>query len=114
MILELERLGDIAKEAGEKSAGAINYGSKETCDEILERVKNCVDSLNSAADTADVLQSRAKLIAEKAKYRGNDDAVPVSASVSIIYSIDANGVIRESEVNILGQNYWNLTHVLSR
>jgi len=112
--LNEDALGDITKEAGEKSAGAINYGGKDTCDEILERVKNCVDSLESASDFADVLQRRAKLIAEKAEYRGNDDAVPVSASVSIIYSIDTNGVIRESDVNLLGQNYWNLTHVLSR
>ena len=112
--LNKDALGDVAKEAGEKSAGAINYGSKVTCDEILERVRNCVDSFEDASDFADVLQRRAKLIAEKAKYRGNDDAVPVSASVSIIYSIDSNGVIRESEVNMLGENYWNLTQTMSR
>ncbi len=112
--LNEDDLGEIAKESGEKSAGAINYGSKDTCDEILERVKNCVDSLEDASDFADVLQRRAKVIAEKAKYRGNDDAVPVSASVSIIYSIDANGVIRESELNMLGENYWNLSQVMSR
>jgi len=112
--LNEDDLGEIAKESGEKSAGAINYGSKETCDEILERVKNCVDSLEDASDFADVLQRRARVIAEKAQYRGNDDAVPVSASVSIIYSIDVNGVIRESELNLLGENYWNLSQVLSR
>ena len=112
--LNEDDLGEIAKESGEKSAGGINYGSKDTCDEILERVKNCVDSLEDASDFADVLQRRAGMIAEKAQYRGNDDAVPVSASVSIIYSIDANGVIRESELNLLGENYWNLSQVLSR
>ncbi len=112
--LNEDALGDITKEAGDKSAGAINYGSKDACDDILARVRNCVDSLEGVSDFADVLQRRAKLIAEKARYRGHDDAVPVSASVSIIYLIDANGVIRESEVNMLGQNFWNLTHVLSR
>ncbi len=112
--LKDDDLGDMAKEAGEKSAGAINYGSNATCNDILERVKKRIASLENWPDFADVLQRRAKLIAEKAKYRGNDDAVPVSASVSTLYSIDANGGVEESAANLLGENYWNLTHVVSR
>lgn len=112
--LKEDDLGDMAKEAGEKSAGAINYGSNVSCNEILEKVKSCVDALETAQDFADVLQHRAKLIAEKAKYRGDDDAVPVSASVSTVYSINDNGVVGQSEVNLLGDNYWNLAQVVSR
>ncbi len=111
--LKDDDLGDMAKEAGEKSPGAINYGSKAECNEILEKVKSCVDVLETAQDFADVLQHRAKLIAEKAKYQGDDDAVPVSESVSIIYSINVNGVVGETEVNLLGKNFWNLAHVVS-
>jgi hypothetical protein len=109
-----DELGKMAKEAAEKSAGAINYGDKVACDEILERVKKRVDSLDSPAEFADALQRRAKLIAETAQYRGDDDAVPVSASVSTVYSFHANDVIAESEMNLLGENYWNMAQVVSR
>jgi hypothetical protein len=107
-------LAEMAKESGEKSIGAINYGGKSSCDEILARVSKRLKSFDHAADFADVLQRRAKLIAEKAKFRGNDDAVPVSASVSTVFAIDANGVIKETQQNLLGENYWNLTNVVSR
>ena len=85
-------LADLAKESGEKSVGAVNYGGKASCDEILAKAKKRLDLLESEAGLAEVLQRRAKLIAENAKFRGDDDAVPTSASVSTVYAIDENGV----------------------
>jgi len=107
-------LAEMAKESGERSIGSINYGDKEACDEILSRVSKSLDSLENAADFADVLQRRAKLIAEKAEYRAHDDAVPTAASVSTIYAFGKNGDIRQSEANLLGENYWNMSGVVSR
>jgi hypothetical protein len=111
---EEDELAEMAKESGEKSIGAINYGGKASCDEILARINKRLDSFENAADFAEVLQQRAKLIAAKATFRGNDDAVPVSASVSTVYAIDKNAAIKESEQNLLGANYWDITNVVSR
>ncbi len=107
-------LAGMAKESGDKSAGAINYGTKADCDMILEAVRQRGDSMDNVSDIADVLQQRAKLIAEKALFKLDDDAVPVAGTVSTVFSFDRNGVVKEKDANLIGENYWNLANVLSR
>lgn len=107
-------LAGMAKEAGDKSVGAINYGGKDDCDLIIGRVHKRVESFDKAISFADILQQRAKLIAKKAMFRSNDNAVPVSGSVSIVYAISDDGVINEKNANLLGENYWDLKNIVSR
>lgn len=107
-------LAGMAKEAGDKSVGAINYGGKKECDRIIERVRKRVNSFDKATDFADILKQRAKLLAEHAVFRGNDDAVPTSGSVATVYEITSKGVIKERDANLLGENYWNLSDIVSR
>jgi len=107
-------VAEMAKEASEKSVGAVNYGGKKECNFIVGRVLKLMESFDKATDFADVLQNRAKLIAEKAKFRSNDDAVPVSRSVATLFKISKKGVIKESDANLLGENYYNLSAILSR
>jgi len=107
-------LAGMAKEAGDKSVGAINYGGKTECDEIIERVRKRVKTYDKAKDFADILQQRAKLLAEHAIFRSNADAVPASGSVATVYEITSKGVIKERDANLLGENYWNLSENLSR
>lgn len=104
----------LAKEAGEKSLGAINYGDKKDCDEIIERVSKHLDSFEKASEFADILQKRAKLLAESAVFRGDGDAVPVSASVSTVYDLSEPGKVGKLDANLLGDNYWNLSMIVSR
>jgi hypothetical protein len=70
--------------------------------------------MESDTDFADVLQKRAKLISDNAMYHKDDDAVPVSGSVATLYKIDRNGVVRESDANLLGENCWRIAKMLSR
>ena len=107
-------LATMLKDAGEKSVGAVNYGSKSTCDGILAQLSERASSLESAADFADELRARAKLIGKSASYRSQDDAVPVSASVATVYDVDANGKVRNFDGNLLRENYWHINDVLSR
>ena len=107
-------LAGMAKESGDKSAGAIKYGTKADCDLILEAVRQRGDSMDNVSDYADVLQQRAKLIAEKALFKLDNDAVPVAGSVSTVYSFDQNGVVREKDANLIGENYWELANIFSR
>ncbi len=111
---EDDNLATLAKEASEKSVGAINYGTKYECDEIIERIEKRWDSMESVMDFADVLQTRAKLIAEHAIFRGDEDVVPVPGSVATVFVIDANGVVKEKDANLLGDNYFGVSKVLSR
>ena len=110
----VDNLAGLAKEAGDKSVGAINYGSKWDCDTILENLRNRADSMESVTDYADILQQRAKLISDNALFASDNDAVPVPGTVSTVFAIDVNGVIKEKDANLLGENYWDLTKVVSR
>jgi hypothetical protein len=109
-----DELAEMAKQAAEKSIGAVNYGNKVACDEILLRVRKRLDTLEKSTEFADVLQRRAKLLGDKAKFRSDQDAVPTSASVSVVYAIDKNGLVKTFEQNLLGENYWNLSAAVSR
>lgn len=107
-------LAMLAKEASEKSVGAVNYGDKKRCDFILSTIAKRVRTLEDAEETVDVLQQRARLLAENAMFRSDEDAVPVPSTVSTIYHINANGVVKKRDGNLLGDNYWGLSKVLSR
>jgi hypothetical protein len=108
------QLVSLIKESADKSVGAINYGSKSDCDALLELVLKSADAIDNVTDFADVLQQRAGLIAEHAIFKNDDDVVPIAGTVATVFSIDANGVIREKDANLLGDNYWGLREALSR
>lgn len=109
-----DNLAGLAKESGDKSVGAIKYGSKTDCDSILEMLQKRGGSMAKVQEFADVLKERAKLIAAKALFDGNDDAVPAPDTVATVFAIDADGRIRETDANLLGENYWGLANVVSR
>ena len=47
-----DNLAELAREANEKSVGAVNYGSKYDCDEILERLDKRWEALEKSVDSA--------------------------------------------------------------
>jgi len=104
----------LAKEASEKSVGAVNYGGKSDCDELLDVLTKRREEVDQADDFTKVLQKRASLIAKQALFRHDDDVVPVPGTVATIYDIDANGVVSKSDANLLGENYFGVAKVLSR
>jgi hypothetical protein len=111
---EEDNVAAMAKEASEKSVGAINYGTKFECDEIIERIEKRWDSMESVTEFADILQKRAKLISDHATFRNDDDVVPAPGTVATLYAIDSNGVVKETDANLLGDNYFGVAKVLSR
>jgi len=104
----------MAKESAEKSVGAINYGSKKDCDRLIGRVHKRAKSFEKESDFADVLRQRAHLIAEKALYRNDNDAVPASSTVATVFAINEQGAVKTSDADLLGENYWGLAGILSR
>ena len=104
----------LVKEASEKSVGSMNYGNQYECAQILERIQNRIGVMEQSTDFAGVIQQRAKLISDRASFRNKTDVVPVAGSASTVFDIDEDGGIREKEANILGENYWRISKVLSR
>jgi len=111
---EDDNLATMAKEASEKSVGAVNYGSKYECDALIVKIEERWDTMESATDYADVLKKRAALVAEHALFRNDDDVVPVAGTVATVFAIDANGVVRRKDASLLGDNYFGVAKVLSR
>ncbi|NIV19010.1 MAG: hypothetical protein GWN47_11670 [Woeseiaceae bacterium] len=107
-------LASLAHQAGERSVGAINYGTKKECDELVAKVQKKLKSLEKASDLADVLQKRARLIAEAARFGSDSDALPNPETVSTVYAFSKLGLTKETDANLLGANYWNLNGILSR
>ncbi len=107
-------LAGMAKEAGDRSVGAIRYGSKRDCDDLIARIQKRLERFDKLSDFADVLRQRAKLIAQTAKFRSDHDAVPVSGTVATVYAIGSEGTIKKTDANLLSENYWNLAEILSR
>lgn len=107
-------IAGLAKEATEKSVGAINYGTKYECEQIIERLRKSIDRLEKVTESADVLKIRAMMLGERATYPGDDDAVPIPESVASLIRIDANGRVSEKDLNIAGENYWEISSVFGR
>ena len=111
---EEDDLARLSREAGDKSVGAINYGGKDDCDEILARLARRKGEVEKESDFAEVLKQRAKLISEHAMFRDDEDAVPVPGTVATVFDIGDNGVIKQKDANLLGDNYFGVAKVLSR
>jgi len=107
-------LADLVKEAGEKSVGSINYGGASECQDLLKRVNHCLERVDQGAKSAEVLQRRARMLGEIAKFSGASDAVPLAGTVSTVFDIDENGLVHKSDANLAGENYWGISKVFSR
>ena len=104
----------LVKEAADKSVGAVRYGSKVDCEAMLKRIQKRAEIMDRSGDVAAVLQKRAQLIGENARFRSEDEAVPSATSVAVVYEINANGNVDTRKGNLLGENYWGIARYLSR
>jgi hypothetical protein len=114
LVLRENDMASLAKEAGEKSVGAINYGDRRSCEELLAKIKERRNALAARNDGANELKSRAKMIAECATFADENDAVPEAPSVSSLFEFDDSGRVKKSQLDLLGENFWNLAGVMSR
>lgn len=109
-----DELASLAKDSSEKSVGAINFGNKRECDALVARIQQRAENFDNSTGFAEILQQRAKLIAEKAQFLSEDDAVPLPATVAKVYAISERGAISERDADLLGENYWDLSSILTR
>ena len=107
-------LTNMAKDAQQKSVGAVNYGSKQDCDRILECLEKRREQTGDRSDSRELLKMRAQLLAEHATFRRDDDAVPVPASVAAVLDISANGSVSQIDASLLGENFLGMARYLSR
>ncbi len=108
-------VASMAREAGVKGAGAIRYGTRQECGVVLNRISKLRQSMPKTGELADRLQERARILAERARFRADDHAVPDVASVATVIDIhEESGAIREIDASLLADNYWGISQVVSR
>lgn len=107
-------LAGMARDSSQKSVGAINFGSQIDCDELLCMIRTRSDALEHPDGLADILQRCSNLIADRAEYASDEEAIPISSSVTTLFDVDSAGDVTERKVDLLGENYWNLADALSR
>jgi hypothetical protein len=110
----LDNLLQLAKEATERSVGAVKYGDRSACERILACLDKCRTENWLSESFAEVLKKRCHLLAEVASYRAEDDTVPTSASVSTVFEIDVNGKVNQTSADIIGENFFGIARILSR
>ncbi len=103
----------LVKEAGDKSAGALHYGEDSVCAALLRRAAHVAERLQRPPDPVR-LKEHARLIAEGAAFASDDEAVPVSATVTTQYGVHEADVVRSAGPDLLGENFWGIGGVLSR
>jgi hypothetical protein len=111
---ERDNLARLAKEASEKTAGAIRYGDKASCEQIMMLIEESAGDDDPDEGFAGKLAERASLVARQAAFRHDEDVVPVPASVSSVFDIDNEGTVAERQVAILAENYFGVGRVLIR
>ena len=109
-----DNVASMARDAGTRSVGAVQYGSKAECDNLLARIHRLQDSMVKTGDFAEVLQQRTRLIAERVRFSSDDDAIPDTGTTETVFDILESGQVRELNTNLLKDNYWNVLNVLSR
>jgi len=108
-------IASMAREAGIKGAGAIRYGTREECNLVLNRVSRLRQSMPKTSDLADRLQERARILAERARFRADDHAVPDVTTVATVIDMHVeSGALREIDASLLADNYWGISQVVSR
>lgn len=111
---EDDNLVTLVKEAGDRAAGGIRYGGDRDCDAIINRLRQSEKRLAAGGDMAETLKKRARLLSEGAVYKNDDDAVPLPGTVATLFRFDSNDVVRTSDADLLGRNYWGISSALSR
>ena len=104
----------LAKEATEKSVGAIKYGDRSACERILACLDKCRQENWLSENFAEVLNKRCQLLAQSAEYRDDADTIPVPASVTTVFTSDADGEAARTSADIIGENFFGIARILSR
>jgi hypothetical protein len=104
----------LAKEASEKSVGAIKYGDRSACERILVDLDRCRYENWLSGNFAEILKKRCQLLAQLAEYRDDNDTIPIPASVTTVIAIETDGEVTRTTADIIGENFFGIARILSR
>jgi hypothetical protein len=107
-------LGNLAKEATERTVADMKFGDRRECDRMVERIRMKIFDLKREEELGERIKERANQLFEEVLYANGADVVPSAQSVPAISPVlSAKSKGRRStdaplQVNVLTEDYWDL------
>lgn len=114
-------LASLAKTATQRAVGDMKFGDRRDCDRMVERIRERIDELKQQKTLADQVKKRADQLLALAKYRSDNDSVPVVECTELIERVPGQSTERDLtrrasdaplRINVLADDYWDLFSVL--
>lgn len=113
-------LGEMSRVTTLKRVQDIDYGTRPDCEFLMNRIAEAVLSMKNDRGFANELRARSKFLRTRAEFRSEHDTVPVPGSIGnipiAVPGIDLGNTVAgvPLEVNVMIDDYWNLSKVLLR
>jgi len=112
-------LARLAKKAAKRTVADMKFGDRRVCDQMVERIREQIEALNGDRQLADRVKRRADRLVNEAKYMHESDATPMREGLGEIPRRPESGRDNQTgteepplRVNVLEDEYWDLTSVL--
>ena len=103
-----------------KKVHELNYGGRADCEYLMQKVSSGLAAMHDNRNYADELRARTKFLRSEVEYRNDKDTTPIAGALGLI-PVTVPGTETEHtvaavplEVNVLGDDYWNVNSVLLR
>lgn len=112
-----DSLATLAKQTTERPVAEMKFGDRGDCDRLVEQIRAQIEDLRRDRRLAEKVRCRADQLGPQLTYRNETDGAPTASSVAGI-QVHADRPARATasrpplEVNVLADNYWNLTAIL--
>ncbi len=108
-------LGEMSKQAMRQRASEAHYGLRQDCEYLMQKIAESLERLSAQSNFADSLRVRADWLRTQAEFKNDNDPVPLSSSLAKI-STTVGKASGETglllDVNVLGDDYWNILSVM--
>ncbi|MFK8016081.1 MAG: hypothetical protein AB8G17_11650 [Gammaproteobacteria bacterium] len=113
-------LGTMARTTTLKQVHEMDYGAREDCEFLMHRIGDAILSMKNDRSFAGPLRERAKYLRTIAQFREEHDTVPVAGSIGQILTslpgVNLGNTVAgvPHDVNVMVEDYWNMSKVLLR
>lgn len=115
-----DSLASMARTTTLKRLQEVDYGAVQDCEFLMSRIRDAIASMKNDRSFAAPLRERAKYLREIATFRDKQDTVPAAGSIGQILTavpgFDIGNTVAgvPHDVNVMVDDYWNLSQVLLR
>jgi len=104
----------LARDAVTRPIQDLTYGSEEQCTHLIRTIQSLMDGLGDRRESAKEVKGLASEIRRYARFRSDDETVPLATSIDEAVLEPRNGRFNSARVNVLQDEYWDVYDVVLR